>query len=191
MQDLGTLGGPTGAANAINEAGEVVGLADTATSTDAFLWRNGQMIDLGTLPGHCFSGATSINARTQITASSFPCDGSAAHAVLWENGGPMVDLNDLIRRADLTLTGSWINDRGEITAGGVLANGDLRIFLLIPCDENHPGIEGCDYSLVEVPTVVTQPLPVTRDTSRRALPPSLARRMSRYRFTGRTFAPKD
>jgi hypothetical protein len=45
----------------------------------------------------------------------------------------------------LTLTaGISINDRGEITAQGLLANGDQHAVLLIPCDENHPGVEGCD-----------------------------------------------
>ena len=136
MRDLGTLGGPTGTANAINEAGEVVGYADlpagAATSTDAFLWRKGKMTDLGALAGHCFSGAFAINAKTQVTGASFPCDGSPSHAILWENGGPMVDLNDLVSGADMTLTGSGpINDRGEITGGGVLENGELHAFLLI------------------------------------------------------------
>lgn len=176
MRDLGTLGGPSGAANAINEAGEVVGLADTVTSIDAFLWRKGKMTDLGTLPGHCFSGASSINAKTQVTASSFPCDGSPAHAALWENGGPMVDLNDLIRGADMTLSGSYINDRGEITGIGVLANGDLRAFLLIPCDEKHPGIEACDYGLVDATAATAMITPRSIGNSQNA-----AAGMTRFR----------
>ena len=53
----------------------------------------------------------------------------------------------------MTLGGATgINDRAEITGVGLLANGDLHVFLLIPCDENHPGIETCDYRLVDAST---------------------------------------
>jgi len=43
MQDLGTFGGNYGNANAINEAGEVVGWASNAgdQALFAFLWQNG------------------------------------------------------------------------------------------------------------------------------------------------------
>jgi hypothetical protein len=92
----------------------------------------------------------------------------------------------MVSGADMTLTGSQsINDRGEITSGlGVLANGDLHVYLLIPCDENHPGVEGCDYSTVEASAAVPQTSPAVRNTSSRILPPSLVRRKNRYRFPG-------
>ena len=40
---------------------------------------------------------------------------------------------------------------GEIAGEGVLPNGDARAVLLIPCDEHHPGIRGCDYTLIDSP----------------------------------------
>jgi hypothetical protein len=66
----------------------------------------------------------------------------------------MVDLNTLIPpNSGLQLTlAHYINDRGEIAAYGTLTNGDQHAFLLIACDENHPDIEGSDYSEVEVTT---------------------------------------
>jgi probable HAF family extracellular repeat protein len=192
MRDLGTLGGPSGVANAINEAGDVVGYADlapgAATFTDAFLWKNGSMTHLGTLSGDCFSGAGGINAETQVTGASFPCDGSVAHGFLWENGGPMVDLNDLVSGVDMTLAGGFINDCSEITGLGVLANGDLRVFLLIPCDEDHPGLEGCDYSLVDA-VAGPSARPAVREASGHIPPPALLRRNNRFHFPGRVIGP--
>jgi len=191
-QDLGTLGGPTASASAMNDAGDVVGLADTPTSTDGFLWSRGKMTDLGTLPGDCFSGAFGINGKSQVVGQSFPCDGSPPRAFLWENG-EIIDLNMFVPPgSDLALNDvETINANGEMFGMATLASGDARAFVLIPCDENHPGIEGCDYSLVEAPAAVTQPVPAIRYASGRALPPSLTSRMSRFHFPGRAFGPRN
>jgi probable HAF family extracellular repeat protein len=195
MQDLGTLGGNFGMANAINDAGEVVGWATNAgdQALFAFLWRNGIMTNLGVLPGKLCSYAHQINAEGQVTGSSDDdCNDGNSHAFLWEHGGPMVDLNDLVSGADMTLGGATgINDRGEITGIGVLANGDAHVFLLIPCDEHHTGVEGCDYSLVEAPATVPQTSPAVRDASSRPLPQSLLRRMNRFHFPGSAFGPRN
>ena len=60
MTDLGTLGGLRSAAYAINDAGQVVGHANTADGADhAFLWQDGRMTDLGTLGGRTSAGDTS------------------------------------------------------------------------------------------------------------------------------------
>src|SRR5689334_87283 len=49
---LGTLGGASSEALAVNERDDVVGWSLTATGEQhAFLWQNGRMLDLGTLGG--------------------------------------------------------------------------------------------------------------------------------------------
>ena len=67
-QDLGTLGGDYTMANAVNPAGQVVGWSPIGSCRrnrcpplHAFLWENGSMQDLGTLPGGTSSSAWGIN----------------------------------------------------------------------------------------------------------------------------------
>jgi probable HAF family extracellular repeat protein len=156
MKDLGTLGGTFGHANYINDAGEVVG---TATPTGdpfgrAFLWCNGVMTDLGTLGTDPDSEAYAVNLKGQVVGIT-GVFGVVDHlAFLWEDGGPMVDLNTLIPPTpSLQLTHAlYINDRGEIAAEGNFTNGDFHAFILIPCDENHESVEGCDYNTVDTET---------------------------------------
>jgi hypothetical protein len=84
----------------------------------------------------------------------------SGRAFLWEDGD-MLDLNAFVPPgSDLALTqGAFINDRGEILASGVLLSGDSRSVLLIPCDDEHPGIQGCDYGPLDPSTVKTRTLP--------------------------------
>ncbi len=120
------------------------------------------MADLGTLHGDPCSEAQGINTSGQIVGASQSAAGGCnfyTGAFLWENGGPMVDLNTLLSSpSTLLLTGAfWINDQGEITGKGAPSGcGDDdfcgRAVLLIPCDANHPNIQGCDYSLVDAAT---------------------------------------
>ena len=87
----------------------------------------------------------------------------------------MVDLNTLIpEKAGAPLyEASNINERGEIVAGGLPAGcGDPsscgHVYLLIPCDEEHPGIEGCDYTMVEVSASIrtrTEPMTAVISTT--------------------------
>ncbi|HXW93673.1 MAG TPA: hypothetical protein VEK33_24195 [Terriglobales bacterium] len=150
IQDLGTLGGNYGQASMINELGYVVGAStlEGDNQYDAFLW-SGKMHDLGTLDGSNCAYAFSVNAQEQVVGNSGPS--CSTSAFLWENGGPMVDLSTLVspNPGFSSLGAIVINDRGEIGGQGVDASGFFRAVLLIPCDENHPGIEGCDYSLVD------------------------------------------
>ena len=167
LEDLGTLGGSGSAAFRINEKGEVVGTSLTAGDNvvHSFVSQHGALVDLGTAGGFACNVALAINNRTQVVgALTSAVDGCNAWrgAFLWENGGPMVDLSTLIP-ADVGLklvAGFDINERGEIVGQGMdprCTDPDvcdfLHAFVLIPCDENHPDIAGCDYGLagVDVP----------------------------------------
>lgn len=81
--------------------------------------------DLGTLPGGSSSHAYFVNDRGQVVGTSedraHMLIGVGEHAFLWEDGGPMVDLNSLIPAgSSLQLTYAVaINDRGEIAGFGV------------------------------------------------------------------------
>jgi probable HAF family extracellular repeat protein len=144
LKDLGTFGGSTGQATWINDAGEAVGAADFPGDQlhDAFLWRKGVLVDLGNLGQTSFAYA--INSDGQVVGHSKINDGTF-RAFLWENGGPMIDLNTLIPPGSgLTLTEAiYINDRGEIAGDALLLNGDVHAYLLIPdgdCDDDCEGI---------------------------------------------------
>jgi probable HAF family extracellular repeat protein len=167
MKDLGTLGGDNGVAMWLTDTGDVVGYADLPTSPvgciglqcvhHGFLWRHGTMTDLGTLGTDPCSHPFMSNTKGQIVGATVAvCGGPSTHAFLWENGGPMVDLNTLIPEdaGSPLYEPSNINERGEIVAGGLPPgcgnqSSCSHVYLLIPCDEDHAGIEGCDYSMVE------------------------------------------
>jgi len=151
VTDLGSLGGVMfNAANAINNAGQVVGQSDLPgeTATHAFFWQNAVMTDLGTLPGDSNSIAFDINDKGQVVGIS--CDVNFnCRAFLWQNG-VMTDLNTLIPpNSPLFLTfGAGINDQGEITGTAcVLSNGvctsEVPAFLAVPCDDAQASFEGC------------------------------------------------
>jgi probable HAF family extracellular repeat protein len=171
MRDLGTLGGDSGQAFSVNDAGEVVGKAnlpdgvgcDQFTPEHGFLWKNGVMTDLGAPGGDPCSNALAINSNHQIVGFGWDCQNNfpspGYHASLSEDGEPMLDLNTLIPpNPGLQLNwAAYINDPGQIAAIGTFSNGDIHAFVLVPCDEGHPGVEGCDYSMVDADAAAKSP----------------------------------
>jgi probable HAF family extracellular repeat protein len=119
ITDLGTLGGPGSKAIALNERGQIVGLADTKAKDKhgfrvrhAFLWEKGKIRDLGKPFFDPELSALAINERGQIVGLADTQGG----AVLWERGKP--------HRLGMNLGGACyvseddpclaINDRGQV-----------------------------------------------------------------------------
>ena len=130
MTDLGTLGGSYTVGYGINGRGQVTGASYTPDGYDAFLYSNGQMIDLGILPGGGWvSAGLSINDFGKVAGQSTASAGDF-HGFLYENG-PMVDLNDLIDPAPgITVTSAnAINNTGQITGGYTDSTGTDHAFL--------------------------------------------------------------
>jgi probable HAF family extracellular repeat protein len=181
--DLGTFGGTFGDANWINDAGAITGhAANPDDSVHGFFWKKGVLTDIGTVDGDDCSVGFSINSANQIVGVSFACDSSVSHAFLWENG-KIVDLNSLISQgSDMQLLAAdSINNRGEIAGLGVLPNGDGHAFLLIPCDDKHPGVEGCDYRMMEASTTASV-VPTKYATPGYRLSIALRQRRNRFHF---------
>ena len=129
-RDLGTLGGPSSWATAINDHGAVTGHADTARATEcypswdggtfciheqhAFVWRDGALSDLGTVGSH--SSAYGINDAGHVIGS----DGSFAQR--WVRAGA-VDVFGTFGGSCLFSSASAVNARGQVVGYASTATG--------------------------------------------------------------------
>jgi probable HAF family extracellular repeat protein len=125
VRDLGTLGGRSSSANAINSAGLIVGWSNLPGSGPghAFVWKNGVMTDLGALAGG-ESAATAINDDGVIVGWSRVASGDM-RAVRWING---------VKRNLGTLGGRnsearAINQFGVIVGWSETSSGDRHAFV--------------------------------------------------------------
>jgi probable HAF family extracellular repeat protein len=163
-----SVGGRFVTASAINDAGEVAGAAAFPNHPfDAAIWRSGVVTDLGVLPGDCFSLALVINSKGQVAGGSFPCDFSAEHAFLWENGA-MFDLTALIspKSTAQMVEPNALNDRDEIASDGLPAgcsdfSSCSQAYVLIPCASDRSEKMGCEEGVEGTTAIQNNPSPVT------------------------------
>jgi len=114
--DLGTLGGYASRAAGIDSDGTIVGSADRASGdTVAVLFRDGQIVPLGTLGGVASAGRGVGGRRAVGTSEVAP---EVTHAFLWD-GHRMRDLGALGEGRDATATA--INRSGEIVGYSQIA----------------------------------------------------------------------
>lgn len=99
IRELPTLPGGTGngAAKAINESGQIVGIANDASENNhAVIWNtDGSIKVLGELPGHSISWAVDINDKGQVVGWSGETGNKNKHAVIWQPDGTIKDLGTL------------------------------------------------------------------------------------------------
>jgi len=116
-------GQPIISGTGINDSGQVAGYTGQYNTAMAFLYSQGVLHSLGTLPGDSSSMAYALNNAGQVVGVSQGT--SASHAFLYSNGA-MQNLG--------TLGGSYsaaqgINASGEIYGQSTLANGTMHEFL--------------------------------------------------------------
>lgn len=113
--DLGTLGGGSSYATAINSGGEVAGYsADPSGNVYAFLYSGGPLANLGTLGGN-YTRALGINDSGQVVGESYLSGGSAEHGFLYQNGS----IHDIGTFPTGRFSDAYgINKTGQITGYG-------------------------------------------------------------------------
>lgn len=115
-------GDSDGAATAINDRGDVVGISgicDQAVGRDTarhmVLWKQGRAIDLGNIGGDIWNTPMAINELGDVVgfANTLPGAGFNAHAFYRDHrGGPPIDLGVL--PGDSTSQGLGINNHGQV-----------------------------------------------------------------------------
>jgi probable HAF family extracellular repeat protein len=131
-------GDTSGAATAINEQGEVVGISgicDQAvgrhTARHAVLWdKKGNIVDLGNLGAPWWNTPTNINQRGDVVgfagAPNDP-DGNFLQAFIWTSEVGMQDLGSL--PGDVHSEAYGINERRQVVGLSCDADGNCRAFI--------------------------------------------------------------
>jgi probable HAF family extracellular repeat protein len=110
--DIGALTGGNSVPTKINLSGQSVGHSGKmyGVQTHAFSFANGNLVDLGTLPGGDFSTAFDVNTRGAVVGDSNTA--TNMHAFLWDSSTGMQDLGAL--PGDTGSRAYGINDSDQV-----------------------------------------------------------------------------
>jgi len=126
VTDLGTLGGTESFACGLNDRAEITGRSTiVAGPVHAFLWRDGTMTDLGTLPDDVSSVGRGINNAGQVVGGATMSNTGPYDAVLWDDD-EIIPLGTLGGAHSLALA---INQRGQVTGAARTPTNELHPFL--------------------------------------------------------------
>jgi probable HAF family extracellular repeat protein len=131
IDDLGSFGGTT-AALAINDSGLIVGYSYLPNGAyHGFVYRDGTMIDAGSLPGMTFSRLGAVNGAGIAVGSA--TDGKGASRAVIYAAGRMLDLNSVLDATGyIVSSATGIDEAGTIAATGSSGGGLPRALLLCP-----------------------------------------------------------
>jgi len=110
------------------------------TTQHAFLWQNGAMTDLGTLPGDSFSFAFNLNNKGQVVGIS--CGADECRGWRWQDGS-MTDINTLIPTDSnlFVVEPHDVNSRGRIVGIALqIDTGEAHAFLATPTSPGIPAL---------------------------------------------------
>jgi probable HAF family extracellular repeat protein len=141
IRDLPLLPGDTsGAATAINDRGQIVGITgicDQAvgrfTAIHAVLWDDGEVTDIGNLGGLAWHTPNAINRRGDIVGFSNFSKADAGnlrpHAFLWTESDGIDDLGTLPTPLDDNSDAWGINKRRQVVGSSCDVDGNCHAFL--------------------------------------------------------------
>jgi len=141
LQFLPSLGG-TARANGINNRGQIVGSSQTASPTigHAVMWEDGQITDLGVLPGDSLSTTGGITQSGLVVGLSLPTTTYAGgHPFRWQLG-VLLPMSPSYQTDSLIVSLAGVNESG--TVAGIRRGGREAVVVENGVTWVLPGLEG-------------------------------------------------